>query len=134
MFIAKAEKFAEHFNRTVPGAYRKVSTEDIKDMADCGLIARYGFYVNQDLQTVIGILRYEKLWQNRQRRMSESTVSGQCKICGMTLPQEPEGKKGRPREYCDNCEASRLKDRNRKWRDRKRKAKRKSKISLATRC
>jgi len=52
----------------VPGAYRRMTVEDIIDMTKCGLIARSGYYLRDDLQTVRGVLQYEKLLQNRQHR------------------------------------------------------------------
>ncbi len=53
--------FAAKFNATVPGAYRQITGDDIRQMAQCGLIGRCGFFTREDLQTVRGILRYEQL-------------------------------------------------------------------------
>ncbi|MFC1985092.1 hypothetical protein ACFLUW_01650 [Chloroflexota bacterium] len=35
-------KFAAWFNSVVIGAYRKITTQDIRDMETCGLIRRSG--------------------------------------------------------------------------------------------
>jgi len=43
--ITNPQKFADLFNAKVPGAYRQVSADDIRDMTTCGLIARYGEYL-----------------------------------------------------------------------------------------
>jgi len=59
--VADTEKFAARFNSTVPGAYRIITVNDIRQMAHCGLIGRHGFFERADLETVRGILRYEWL-------------------------------------------------------------------------
>jgi hypothetical protein len=109
IYTANPERFAEYFNKTVPGAYRKVDAEDIRDMTDCGLIKRYGFFGNQDLQMAIGVLQYEQLFEKRKQKaiQQEQGQLHQCRLCGEPLPPQPEGKKGRPREYCDGCESKR---------------------------
>ena len=118
-YIVRAEGFADLFNAKVPGAYRQVTADDIRLLTQCGLVGRYSFYDTvDDLQTVIGILNYERLTQQRTRKevQEASPDPPRCKSCGQALPTEPEGKKGRPREYCTDCESSRPTMRGRKWR------------------
>jgi hypothetical protein len=120
--ITSPDKFADCFNAKVPGAYRQITAHDVKDLAACGLIGRYGYYGYQDLHTIIGILKYEQLQQRRSKKPPQEALiePPRCKGCGQPLPIEPEGKKGRPREYCSQCEPSRAKMRYRKWRRRRR--------------
>ena len=121
-FSTSPDRFAEYFNKTVPGAYRQISSQDIRDMTDCALIKRYHSYGPTDLQIVIGILNYEQLLEKRKQK-SIHQEQGQlhcCKLCGEPLPPEPDGKKGRPRQYCDACESKRARDRNVRWRKRRR--------------
>ena len=59
--VADPVRFAEKFNRTVPGAYKSVTGEDIRQMVHCGLIGRYGSFLREDVETVRGIMRYEQL-------------------------------------------------------------------------
>ena len=59
--VADPVKFAEKFNRTVPGAYKSVTGEDIRQMVHCGLIGRHGFFLRADVETVRGIMHYEQL-------------------------------------------------------------------------
>ena len=118
-FIVRAEDFANLFNAKVPGAYRQVTADDIRLLTQFGLIGRYNFYdTTYDVQTIIGILNYERLTQQRTRKgvQEASPEPAQCKSCGQALPTEPEGKKGRPREYCTDCESSRVTTRYQKWR------------------
>lgn len=118
--IVRAEQFVEWFNRVVLGAYREITVEDVEDMVACGLIKRYGFYDDTDLQTVIGILNYEQLRENRQKRDEIKDDDGviHCRRCGVALDR-PNGKRGRPREYCPDCEHLRGRERYRKWRSRR---------------
>jgi hypothetical protein len=58
--VADPVRFAARFNRTVPGAYRYVTGDDIRQMEHCGLISRSGFFDRSDLETVRGILQYEQ--------------------------------------------------------------------------
>jgi len=118
-----AERFAAQFNAKLPGAYRQITAQDIKDMTDCGLIKRYRYYIHSDLETVRAVLQYEQLIE---KRMKKQTVEDKlqvlcCKMCGQSLSTQPEGKKGRPREYCQKCEKSRQKERYRRWQARKKK-------------
>ncbi len=59
--VADPAKFAARFNSRVPGAHRPVTDDDIRDMTVCGLIGRRGFFERSDIETVRGVLRYEKM-------------------------------------------------------------------------
>ena len=115
--IARPEDFVVWFTKVVSGAYRQITVDDVRDMTTCGLIGKYGFYGNLDLETVRCILLYEKLRQNRQSRdeIRDSEGIMHCRRCGEMLPQ-PQARRGRPREYCTDCEPFRGRERNRKWR------------------
>jgi len=63
-----AEQFAEQFNSMFPGAFRILTTDDVKEMIRCGLIRRHGYYEWMDLQTVRGIIQYEALRKQRLSR------------------------------------------------------------------
>lgn len=118
MFITSPEKFVEWFRLEVPGAYRDLTSQDVRDMTNCGLIGRYGFYIRQDLETVRAVLQYEQLRQKRIQKYSTEDKAQplKCKSCGQSLIYQHEAKKGRRREYCQQCESSRVKERYRKWR------------------
>lgn len=115
-FILSPVKFATEFNLMVLGAYREITAQDVREMTECGLIGKYGFYLHSDLHTVISILKYEQLRNNRQKRQeirdSDGTIH--CRRCGALLADKG-GKKGRPKEYCADCECFRAKERYRKW-------------------
>ena len=116
--ILSPDKFAEWFSRVVPGAYRKITVQDVRDMTECRLIGRYGYYIRHDLQTVRAILLYEQLRQNRERRNEIRDADGtiHCRRCGRLLTSEADGRRGRPNEYCPDCEPFRGRERYRKWR------------------
>ena len=119
--ITSSEKFAMYFNRKVPGAYRHITNKDVRLLTDCGLLRRHNYYSRSDLETVRAILQYE---QRRERILQKPPVdekieSPVCKLCGEPLPPKPMGRKGRPREYCVNCEPLRARDRNVRWRKRR---------------
>ena len=59
--VADPVKFAVKFNCTVPGAYRSVTAENIRQITRCGLIERHGFFTREDLETVRGIIMYEQM-------------------------------------------------------------------------
>jgi hypothetical protein len=122
--ITSPEKFANYFNRKVPGAYRQLTTGDAKLLTECGLIRRHSYYIRSDLETVRAILQYEKQRERvvQNPPVGERTEPPVCKLCGEPLPTEPERKKGRPREYCDACESKRARDRSVRWRKRRRAA------------
>ena len=114
-------RFARDFNATVPGAYRRMTPEDIRVLSDCGLVGRYGYYGQEDIRTIIGLLDYEQYLKKQEKKAETMTADGQrlCKMCRQPLPPEPEGKKGRHREYCDKCEPYRSTERWRRHRRRK---------------
>ena len=114
--IIKPEDFVAWFAKAIPGAFRSIDVEDVQDMTQCGLIGRYGYYIHLDIETVRAILQYEQLRVNRQKK-DEIRDNGviHCRRCGVVLAK-PDGRKGRPREYCPDCESSRSAMRNRKWR------------------
>lgn len=62
--ITSPKRFADWFNQTVPGAQRKISAEDVRLMTKLGLIGRCKYYLRSDIQTVIGILKFEQFRQN----------------------------------------------------------------------
>jgi len=122
--ITNPQKFADLFNAKVLGVHRQITVDDIRLLTECGLIKRYGWYDSTDLQTVIGILKFELITQQRVRKGAQeaSPKQARCKLCGQALPTEPESKKGRPREYCSDCESARSTIRSRKWRRKMRAA------------
>jgi len=115
--IVRPEDFAEWFNKAIPGAYRQITAEDVRDMTTCGLIGRYGYYMQPDIETVRAILQYEQLRQNRQKRADIRDDDGviHCRLCGVVLAR-PKAKRGRPNEFCDKCQPFRGRERYRKWR------------------
>jgi len=82
MFITSPETVAEWFNTKVPGAYRKITSDDLRLMNKCKLIGRYDYYIRQDLETISGILEYEHLQQNKYTRQDKEEKPPTCKICG----------------------------------------------------
>lgn len=126
------EKFANCFNSVVPGAYRKITTQDIRDMTECGLIRCYGgYYSRVDLERVRGILQYEQMREKRSAKSPDNNKQEQptCKMCGEPLPPKPADKAGRPKEYCSKCELLRVAERCRKWR-KQRRAKQKTETGI----
>ena len=123
------DKFAAWFNLVVPGAYRQITTQDIRDMTECKLLRCYGgYYSRTDLETVRALLQYEQMREKRSAKVlrEDKSEPACCKKCGQPLPSEPEGKKGRPREYCPSCESFRNAERYRRWRKKKRRPRHKS--------
>lgn len=116
--IASPDKFSTLFNAVVPGAYRSITAQDIRDMTECGLIGRYKYYGRQDIETVRAILLYEQIRNERSEKACLKDAPRTCKRCGEPLPSQPDSSRGRPSEYCVNCEPFRGGERNRKWRDR----------------
>lgn len=116
--ITNAQKFADLFNAKVPGAHRQITVDDVRDMTTCGLIGRYSYYIHLDIETVRSILRYEKLREYREKRDDIKDGNGviHCRGCGVALDARPKNKRGRPNEYCAECEPFRRRERNRKWR------------------
>ena len=119
MFITSPKAFAEWFNEKYLGAYRQITTEDVEKMKSCELIHRYGFYsTSQDGKTVMGILKYEQLRENRSVEQDKENKLSCCKFCGQPLPPNPGIKAGRPKEYCSECEPHRNRDRQKRLRNR----------------
>lgn len=69
--VADPAKFAARFNSRVPGAHRPVTDDDIREMTVCGLIGRRSFFERSDIETVRGVLRYERMRQNAVGRAEE---------------------------------------------------------------
>jgi hypothetical protein len=113
------EKFAQWFNQVVPFALRDITSWDVKCLTELGVIGRFGYYGRQDIETVRVVLEYERLRQNRQSREEIRVADGaiHCRRCGVKLAPEPDGKRGRPYEYCVDCETARGRERHRKWRN-----------------
>ncbi|MFC1982991.1 hypothetical protein ACFLV5_04345 [Chloroflexota bacterium] len=129
---SNSNRFATWFNITYPDAPRKITAEDVEDLKECELIHRYGFYsASQDGKTVMSILKYEQKRGKRSERKSNEDKSGplMCKMCGQPLPVEPEGKSGRPKEYCPKCSRFRSRERQKKLRQRHKKQFDKDKVS-----
>jgi len=83
--IISPDKFAEWFNEVVPGSCRTVTTQDIRDMVECGLIGHYSYYGRADLETVRAVLQYEQIRNERSEKASLKDVPKTCKRCGKTL-------------------------------------------------
>jgi hypothetical protein len=77
-------------------------------------------YYHLDIEIVRAVLQYEQLRQNRQNREEIRDVDGviHCRQCGVVLDVKPSDKRGRPKEYCPECEATRGRERYRKWQNR----------------
>ena len=121
--LTSPDRFAAVFNMTFPDAYRIITGQDVRDMTECGLIREHGgYYSRADLQRIRAVLQYEQMRQARSAKVTikDKLESPKCKMCGKPLPLQSEGKKGRPREYCSNCESSRNKERYRRWRKKRR--------------
>ena len=116
--VYSPDRFAAEFNAAVPGACRKIDAQDIRDLTRCGLIGRYSYYGRADLETVRAILQYELLRAERERKACLKDAPRTCKRCGKSLPENGGGR-GRPSEYCLDCESSRAKDRYRKWKKKR---------------
>jgi len=113
----RPDKFAAEVNAKLPGAYRQITADDIRDMTTCGLIGRYGYYMHIEIETVRAILQYEQLRENRQKRDEIRDDNGviHCRGCGVVLAS-PKAGRGRPNEYSDKCQPFRGRERQRKWR------------------
>ena len=121
MITSNPARFAGLFNLKYPGASRKITTDDVHLMAECGLIGKYGCFLRQDLETARGILQYEQMRDSRSRHQDNGENSPICKICGQPLPLNPDGNPGLPREYCLKCESQRNRERQKKLRRSRRK-------------
>jgi hypothetical protein len=115
-------KFAQWFNEKYTGAYRRISTGDVKDLTECGLIQHRDYYSgSMDGETIRAILQYEKLREKRSTEQNKDKDYPSCKRCGQPLPLNEEVKPGRHKEYCPECEPFRSKERQRHYRRRRRK-------------
>ncbi|MFC1894058.1 hypothetical protein ACFLYR_08635 [Chloroflexota bacterium] len=97
MFVNSPKKFAAWFNEKYIGAYRRITTEDVREMTVCGLIGRYRYYSPpQDGETIRGILQYEQLREKRSEQgfAEDKFESPECKMCGQPLFPDPESKTG----------------------------------------
>ncbi len=70
------QQFAERFNSMFPGVHRPLAAEDVRELVNCGLIRRHGYYEWLDLQTVRGILQYER---SQAQRLGRRTA-GVCEV------------------------------------------------------
>lgn len=118
------QKFALLFNRMVPGAYRKLTVDDVRKLTELGLVGRYGYYCSDDRWTVIGILQWEQYREGRggmsARNTSHDHDQRTCKGCSKPLPPlADEVRPGRRGEYCRDCEPYRLRLRKRRSREKK---------------
>ncbi|MFC1933986.1 hypothetical protein ACFLWC_06470 [Chloroflexota bacterium] len=79
--LTSPDKFASLFNAKIPGAYRRITTQDVLSMKSCGLIGRSSYYGRADLETVRCILQYEQLWEKRsaQSTMEHKQEPPKCK-------------------------------------------------------
>jgi len=121
MITSGPKKFVEWFNEKYPGAYRRIGEEDVKDMTVGGLIHRHGYYGGLlDGEIVRAVLQYEQRRESRSLQQEQVEKALTCKICGQPLPETPERKTGRPREYCSDCEPQRIRQRQKSLRHRRR--------------
>lgn len=117
--IVRPEDFVAWFTKVVSGAYRQITVDDVEDMTTCGLIRKYDYYIQLDIETVRAILQHEQLRENRQKRVEIRDDAGviHCRRCNAVLPKA-KARPGRPNEYCDKCQPFRARERNRKWRNK----------------
>ena len=120
MTASSPAKFAESFNRKFTDACREITVSDVRLMAECRLIRRYGYYLRQDLEMVRAVLQYELLRDSMAAQQEREKLPPTCRICGRALPPTDEGKPGRRRQYCPDCESKRNGERQRKLRRRRR--------------
>ena len=113
--VYSPDRFAAEFNAAVPCACQKIDAQDIQDLTKCGLIGRYSYYGRADLETVRAILLYEQLRAEREREACLKDVPRTCKRCGKSLCSQSNGRRGRPNEYCQQCESYRNRERYINW-------------------
>ena len=96
MEITSPDKFAVWFDNKYQGAYRKMNTEDVRDMTTCGLIGRYRYYsLSQDGETVRGILEYEHMREKRSAQPTPEDKQEPLNVRGVSnlyLPNQEEKK------------------------------------------
>jgi hypothetical protein len=79
-------EFSSWFNAKYADAYRQVTPEDMKDMANSGLIRRYGYYSRSvDGELIRGILQYEQIQKKRSMKQTNEIKPRSCKSCGKPL-------------------------------------------------
>jgi hypothetical protein len=115
MIITSPEALAELFNDKVSGAYRNITLDDVRLLTECGLIGKYRYYGRQDLETIRAVLRYEQLRESRLVQKSKEDKPLRCKNCGEFIHLDSEGKAGRHKEYCSECESIRNRERQKKF-------------------
>jgi hypothetical protein len=120
MITSNPKHFAEWFNDKFSNACQKIDADDICVMTECKLIGRYGFYTRQDMETIRAVLQYEQMRQHRPSQQENQSDIPTCKLCGRRLPKNQEGKAGRHKEYCPDCESCRYRERQEKFRHRNR--------------
>ena len=99
--MSDSAKFAAKFNSTVPGAFRPITADDVRQLAHCGLIGRRGFFERADVETIRGILWYEH-FRERAGRAAESACGGST-VPG-ELRQAPDLEWADAEEVClDSC-------------------------------
>ena len=113
--ILSPDKFAEWFNQSVPGACRPVTVQDARDLTACGLVGKYGYFGRDDIETVRAILLYEQLRDERERKACLKDAPRTCNRCDQPLPTQSDGRRGRPNEYCADCEPYRNRSRYENW-------------------
>jgi hypothetical protein len=121
MITSSPEKLAEWFNKKIPDACRKIVAKDVTLMTRCNLIGRFNYIIRQDLETIRGVLLYEQLREKQSEPQDNEKKLPTCKMCHQPLLPNPEGKPGRPKEYCHECEPYRNKERQKRSHHRRRK-------------
>lgn len=132
MIRTKTDIFVDLFNSTIPGA-EPITKNDVLDLRDCGLVAKYGYYSDSDLETVRAILQFERLRPKRQKvkALDLEPNTRKCNMCGDVIVIQA-GKIGRPKEYCDKCAPFRSNYRYKKWAKRQKfKQKRLTEINIS---
>ena len=86
--IANPTTFADLFNIKVPNTHRKISVLDVCLMTECGLIAKFKYYLRQDIETKRSLLEYERLREDRVRQLEKQGELPTCKRCGNPLISE----------------------------------------------
>ena len=72
---------------------------------------------NARMESLFKTLNYDDLSKQEREQVSQAPC---CKLCGQPLPPEPEGKTGRPKEYCQQCQPLRAAERHKRFRGKKR--------------
>ncbi|MFC2043849.1 hypothetical protein ACFLT8_01385 [Chloroflexota bacterium] len=59
--LTSPDKFTSFFNTKEPSAYQRINAQDVLSMKKCGLVGRYNYYCQDDLEIIRGILQYEQM-------------------------------------------------------------------------